>query len=191
MAFACYRLPNAKRSDHIIGTASHRLRDDERAFAFAPFDTEKKPYYITAQSPGHKNPAGFFLEKSKQKSTTKNQFTQAVKEIISRIAGGDFKKVVAARVLAINKPSSFDPVVFFKKLCDYYPSAFVSMTLVPGVGLWIGASPEILVSETESSITSYSLAGTKAVDDPKNGAGKKKKSSRSSVILSIKNCIKL
>lgn len=97
-----------------------------------------------------------------------------VKNIINAIVSGDYKKVVAARILAVSKPISFDPVMLFEKLCERYQSAFVSLTYIPGVGLWIGASPEVLVAETSSKLTTYSLAGTKAIDDASDWTAKEK-----------------
>lgn len=153
----------------ISGTASRFLKDGETAFAFAPFDPSQKPYYI---KPSAKTFAKKIAVNKKQKSTSKKQFTDLVKMIISSIRSGDFKKIVAARVLAAAKPISFDPVALFEKLCERYDSAFVSLTYIPGVGLWIGASPEVLVSETGTKLTTYSLAGTKAIDDPSDWSPK-------------------
>ncbi len=174
-AFVAFRLPAAKKISHIVGTASHNLKDGESAFAFAPFDPNQKPYYIKSNgsiSKAHnarneninphvfKPPLGVW-----GLSTSKKQFTDLVKKIITQIKSGEFKKIVAARILAIDKPSAFDPIAFFEILCRQYDKAFVSLTYIPGVGLWIGASPEVLVSETSSKLTTYSLAGTKVIDD--------------------------
>ncbi|MEL4383279.1 chorismate-binding protein, partial [Shewanella algae] len=46
-----------------------------------------------------------------------------------------------------------------------YPHTFVSLTCIPDVGLWIGASPEVLASQNDTELITYSLAGTKAIDD--------------------------
>ncbi len=147
----------------MIGTASHSLKGGERAFVFAPFDPGQKPFYIKPE--GVSSEACAFPIDKKIKSTSKKQFTDLVKKIIAEIKAGKFKKVVAARVLAIDRPASFDSIVFFEKLCRQYDNAFVSMAYIPGIGLWIGASPEVLVSETSSKLTTYSLAGTKVIED--------------------------
>lgn len=161
-SFVAFRLPNAKKVNYLTGTASRSLKDGEKAFAFAPFDPEQKPYFIKADT---KAAVEKLLLDKKQKSTSKKQFTDLVKNIIAAIRSGDYKKIVAARVLAVAKPASFDPAVLFEKLCTRYESAFVSLTYIPNVGLWVGASPEVLVAETSSKLTTYSLAGTKTIDD--------------------------
>jgi len=162
-AFVSFRLPAAKKITHIVGTASRSLKDGENAFVFAPFDPTQKPYYI--KSDGALSTESILPVGKKIKSTSKRQFTDLVKKIIAEIKAGEFKKIVAARVFAIDKPVSFDPIVFFEDLCRQYDKAFVSLTYIPGVGLWIGASPEVLVSETSTKLTTYSLAGTKVIDD--------------------------
>ena len=161
-SFVAFRLPNVKKANYLTGTASRSLKDGEKAFAFAPFDPQQKPYFIKADAKiAEQKP---LLDK-KQKSTSKKQFTDLVKNIIAAIRSGDYKKIVAARVLAVAKPASFDPAVLFEKLCTRYESAFVSLTYIPNVGLWVGASPEVLVSETSTKLMTYSLAGTKAIGD--------------------------
>ena len=155
----------------MMGQATHRLKGNESAFAFAPFAPTQKAFYIKSQnSSSAKTP--LLLSTEKQKSTTKKRYTDLVKKIISEIRSGEFSKIVAARVLALSKPASFDPFALFQKLCDRYTGAFVSLTYIPGVGLWIGASPEILVSEKPTKLTTYSLAGTKVIDDDTDWSAK-------------------
>lgn len=169
LAFAAYRLPGTGKVNFISGTATHNIQDGETAFAFAPFDPSQKPYYI---KPSNKAVPQKAILIKKQKSISKKQFIDLVRKIISDIRDGAFKKVVAARILAATKPQSFDPLSLFEKLCNRYDNAFVSLTHIPGAGLWIGASPEVLVSETGTKLTTYSLAGTKAIDDPTDWAPK-------------------
>ncbi len=162
LAFAAFRLPGSEKINSISGSVTQSLPDGEQAFAFAPFDPTGKAYYI-------KNGDELSLKNKsinqKLQSTSKKQFTDLVKKIIAAIRSGDFKKIVAARVLSAKKPSAFDPLALFGNLCERYESAFVSLTYIPGVGLWIGASPEVLVSETKTKLTTYSLAGTKVIGD--------------------------
>ena len=164
-AFVAFRLPNTDSVKCIVGNISRTLTEGEEAFTFASFNPGQKPYYIKVAPTlsNEKKPAT--ITPSKQKSTTKKQYYNLVKTIIQSIGSGDFKKVVAARVLAVDRPDTFDPIILFEKLCSKYATVFVSLTFIPSVGLWIGASPEVLVSETKTRLTTYSLAGTKVIDD--------------------------
>ena len=162
LALALYRLPDARQVQCISGTTARKIDKGEHAYVFAAFDPSQKPYFI--KDLGIPS-ASFTSNKKKVKSTAKKQFTTLVRNIIAAIDTGPFKKIVAARVLAIDRPGDFDPLSFFEKLCAAYPHVFVSLTSIPGVGLWIGASPEVLASQKGGSLTTYSLAGTKALED--------------------------
>jgi isochorismate synthase len=95
-------------------------------------------------------------------STTKADYISLVNEIKQKATKGYFTKAVAARVSIEIAPPNFDAVLFFEELCHVYPNAFVSLVYTPKTGLWIGATPEVLLICTKSKFITYSLAGTKA-----------------------------
>jgi isochorismate synthase len=176
MAFVSFRLPGAKKIEHIVGTASRNMDDAETAFVFGPFEPTQKPYYIKAKSfSSVKTTIPPSLGSREQKSTTKTEFTGLVNRVKTAIESGEFSKVVTARILALDRPEGFDPVALFRRLCSEYQSAFVSLTYIPGVGLWIGASPEVLVSETPQKLVTWSLAGTKVATDDTSWTEKEKR----------------
>lgn len=169
-ALALYRLPGQRTVRHISGGVVSRLKEGQEAFAFAPFDPRAKPYYIVS-GPG--NAIKPFAH-STQKAASKATFTRLVKNITVAIHSGAYGKVVAARALSVERPAGFEPPAFFDKLCEAYPAAFVSLTMIPGVGLWIGASPEVLAAQKGDQLITYSLAGTKALSDQTPWGAKEK-----------------
>lgn len=169
-ALALYRLPGTRSVHYITGGVVRKLKNGQEAFAFAPFDPGIKPYYIVAGSAKTIQP----LPVVKQKAATKASFIRLVKNITISIRSGAYGKIVAARALLVAKASGFEAPAFFDKLCSAYPAAFVSLTMIPGVGMWIGASPEILAAQKGDQLTTYSLAGTKAVSDPSPWGEKEK-----------------
>lgn len=171
LAIAFFRLPGGSKVDHISGGVARRVKDGEKAFVFAPFDSAVKPWFII---PGVKGKASKPNPALKVTSVSKKSFSHYIKTITTSIIAGEYQKIVAARILGIDKPADFNPVVFFQKLCAAYPTAFVSFTYIPGVAQWIGASPEILASQSASGLTTYSLAGTKAADDTSDWGDKEK-----------------
>ncbi|MCW3124736.1 MAG: isochorismate synthase [Bacteroidetes bacterium] len=171
LAIAFFRLPGTKKTSHITGAAARGIKAEQKAFVFAPFDSRLKPYYIL---PEGKVDVIKTVASPKAKSTSKQAFSGYVKAIVKAIKAGHYQKVVAARILAADKPADFSPADFFDKLCAAYPQAFVSLTSIPGVGLWIGATPEVLASQNSSTLTTYALAGTKAIEDS-SGWGEKEK----------------
>jgi isochorismate synthase len=69
-------------------------------------------------------------------------------------------KVVVSRTTRQPLPADFDPVDSFLELTARYPSAFVSLVAIPGIGTWLGASPEVLLTLDERGLTTMALAGT-------------------------------
>ena len=91
-------------------------------------------------------PEPYAAEHENLKETTKENFTSMVGQAIKEIEKSSFYKVVPARQKLIDLPASFDAVGTFFRLCDAYPQAFVSLISIPGIGTWVGASPETLIS---------------------------------------------
>lgn len=101
-------------------------------------------------------------EKQKLKETGKEQYEKLVRKIKKEINNKHFEKVIAARVISKKRPQNFNAVTLFKNLCEKYPHAFVSLVYTQPYGLWVGASPEILLSVNKNEFKTYALAGTKA-----------------------------
>ena len=51
-------------------------------------------------------------------------------------------KVVVSRSAERVLPATFAPAQTFAELCVRYPTAFVSLVAIPGIGTWLGASPK-------------------------------------------------
>lgn len=113
----------------------------------------------------------------KLKSTGRSQYQGLVKSIKQFIASGKARKVIAARVLTMPRPEGFNEVKLFTALCSAYAHAFVSLVYTPQYGMWVGASPEVLLTGANNRFTTYSLAGTKAntAANLKTGWGDKEK----------------
>ncbi|MFM8493827.1 MAG: chorismate-binding protein [Bacteroidota bacterium] len=73
------------------------------------------------------------------------EFELQIALALEEIEQGRIEKVVLARSEAHNWPSRLHPVDFVGRLCGDYPQAFVNLILHPEWGLWIGASPELLL----------------------------------------------
>lgn len=83
-----------------------------------------------------------------------------VKTALEAIAGGSLEKVVLSRTANIVLAEELQPIQLFEALCALYPEAFVSLCQLPGLGCWIGASPELLLARSGEKFESMSLAGT-------------------------------
>lgn len=144
----------------------------EEGFVFAPFDSSQQ----TVLFPLGKCDVLECPRVSTPKSTTTNNKAKVVaspieeqhhialvKKGVEAIHSGAFQKVVLSRKLSIRKPEavgSDEIISLFKKLESLYPSAFVYCWFHPKVGLWLGATPERLVSVVGNKIKTMALAGT-------------------------------
>ena len=88
------------------------------------------------------------------------EFTNLARQAIAFIRATGIAKVVVSRMAEHRLPPAFDPSAAFHELCVRYPHAFVSLVSIPGVGTWIGASPEVLLTLDSTALTTMALAGT-------------------------------
>lgn len=92
----------------------------------------------------------------------KEHFIKMVEDAVLGVEENHFEKVVPSRFKRIPLPEGFDAMQAFRRLCHAYPNTLVSFVHVPGVGSWLGASPETLVSVGNGSVfKTVALAGTK------------------------------
>ncbi len=97
----------------------------------------------------------------------KQRFVTTVENAIAKIQRGDLLKVVLSRKKEFKINADYDVNLIFEKLCNAYPTAFVSAVFLPHLSqIWVGASPETLVSQDQNGIfKTMSLAGTQSAYD--------------------------
>lgn len=88
-------------------------------------------------------------------------FTGAVAKAVRAIRAGEMEKVVLSRDIGEQLSADLSPIGALEAMEQEYPGAFISLVSIPGVGTWMGASPEILVSVNEDKVFhTVALAGT-------------------------------
>ena len=93
--------------------------------------------------------------------TTEADYRRLVRRGVAAIEAKEVLKVVSSRVAYRALPPGFDPLAAFQALSGQYERAFVSLVSVPGVGTWLGASPEVLAEVTaDGYFHTVALAGT-------------------------------
>ncbi len=97
----------------------------------------------------------------------KADYLNLVKKTIGGIKDDRFQKVVISRSKLIDLPPHFNAASYFNALCDKYANAFIHLTYIPGAGLWIGATPEVLIEiDKNNHFQTVALAATQAyIDD--------------------------
>ncbi len=164
-SFALYRLPNApthfliKQKDN-----GHHHFDrqtfDKQGFVFYPFSksAQHPAIFIKNEVVIPNAPIHFYSEHKKSiTAISKATYLEKVKQFIGATKNR-FKKLILSRIKLINIPTG-NLFELFEALKAAYPTAFVYLVNVAGVGCWLGASPEILFTQNGLAHT-MALAGT-------------------------------
>jgi isochorismate synthase len=107
------------------------------------------------------------MDETKDTDFREADFKAAVQQAVDAMGAGRFQKVVLSRTKTVALPAGFNVIAAFNRLCDAYPNAFVSAVSLPDEGaIWLGASPETLVSvDAQGIFRTVSLAGTQPAYD--------------------------
>ncbi|MFA5298243.1 MAG: chorismate-binding protein [Lutibacter sp.] len=89
----------------------------------------------------------------------KDKHIALVQKGIDFIRNKQAKKIVLSRKETL-ECSDLNVVDIFKKMLNSYKNAFVYLWFHPEVGLWLGASPERLLTSFEGNFKTMALAGT-------------------------------
>ncbi len=183
--FAAYQLPGEKSQWIVAQFSSYQelnSNDDItglKGFIFAPFRKNEgntaviiSPDLLTKTSEVTNNDVERVKKSSKASipnkessefyETSEDEYKENVSEIRQRIKDGEFQKAIISRIISKEKSDQLNLVSLFETLCKNYSYSFISIVNIPGIGCWMGASPELLFERSHNSITLVSLAGTQA-----------------------------
>lgn len=94
------------------------------------------------------------------------------KKFHDRLVDGTFRKIVLSRCATIAADGPVQPLDLFRRVCRRYPRLFVSLVYTPKSGLWLTATPEILLEGVDNRWRTIALAGTmKLQGDELQGEG--------------------
>lgn len=91
---------------------------------------------------------------------SKEVYLQRIGQYLKDIRSGKLSKAILSRVILVDKPKDFDAFHYFSSLASTYPETFVSLFYIPGMGIWTGASPELLLKKEGSIYRTMALAST-------------------------------
>jgi len=94
------------------------------------------------------------------RNISKREYLSYIRQIIKEIGTTSLEKVVLSRVINVDDIKPYGSIGLFIELCRKYPNAFVFFFYSPGVGLWLGATPETLMLNKNTRYRIISLAGT-------------------------------
>lgn len=78
----------------------------------------------------------------------------------SNLLNGEFQKIVLSRCVQEARREEQSPLTLFQKACVLYPRMFISLVYTPQSGMWLMATPEILLEGSGNDWHTIALAGT-------------------------------
>lgn len=129
-------------------------------FTFAPFSKNKKTIVLgLSETTDKRIPDVHSTRLNDFDSMPKEDYLELIDKTISHIKDNDLGKIVISRSRALAVPIE-NPLAVFQKVVAKYPNACVYLFAHPKSGLWLGATPELLLSKKGDGIQTVSLAGT-------------------------------
>ena len=192
--FVVYRKPNEEVISGFFQNSKKVFFVEDftaAGFIFSPFDNREKSILIP------ENESEFYQEKlvltprsSEENNplnvddSSKKSHLQLVEKAIEEINKKHFQKVVVSRKESINTPN-FQLVESYKKLLQTYPNAFGYVWFHPQAGLWLGATPETLLTISDGNFKTMSLAGTQVYENTQNVTWQSKELEEQALVTSF------
>lgn len=199
LPFVSFKKPKESKLKAYFGknaSLSYSTSLQDEGFLFAPFNNEKasiiflKNAFEVIEEPYVKTTVKFSKKKFDIYLDDKKSHLELVSVGIDAIKNNSFKKVVLSRKENV-KLTSFNLIEVFQRLLKKYENAFVYVWFHPKVGLWMGATPERLVTIKNKKFHTTALASTQNYNgDLKPSWGKKEKKEHQFVLDYIISQIK-
>lgn len=186
--FALYRLPHERQVTLVEQTedapeelASCRALNGRKGFVVAPFFVDQahpivliRPDRVETldsasadlrERMGHLLSANEAFAASESgicygKPTSRETYEADFRCFHEALKAGQFSKLVLSRCADVPAGSPTDAFSLFESACRMYPRLFISLTFTPRSGLWLTATPEILLEGEGSRWHTIALAGT-------------------------------
>jgi len=180
IAFAAWFFPKDSRMGLLVGNSSDvQLFDGfdqlngEAGFVFAPFRiTDQSPVILLKPKVWLEDfhsedqldiesftPFEAVQETEACKLQSKEDYLKLIGETIEAIREGALSKVIISRRIPV-KRTELSIGTTFLQLQDQTPNAFTFLVNLPVAGVWMGATPEVLIQSDGENFETVSLAGT-------------------------------
>ena len=170
-----YRLPYSSEAIRIECDTVTRFDsiDDIRGrkgFVMIPYDLESGHQVLLFEGPQHSTPITQHPTPNTQIPTQITQnpslYAQAFSAFITALQKGEFTKLVLSRTSEWEWDNNEEELLeAFYRACNLYPRMMIYLAQIPGEGVWMGCTPEILVSGSGNHYRTMALAGTMSVPD--------------------------
>ena len=170
-----YRLPYSSEAiriecDNVIRLQSIDDIRGRKGFVMIPYDLEsghdvllfegtQQPTPITQQLTTNTQPPA-------QITQNPSSYAKAFAAFMAALQKGEFTKLVLSRASEWEWADDEARLMeAFNRACSLYPRMMIYLVQIPGEGMWMGCTPEILVSGSGNHYRTMALAGTMSVPD--------------------------
>ena len=108
------------------------------------------------------SPSSFLLPPSSKESSlsSRQRYHIDFSNFHSNLLNGEFQKIVLSRCVQEPRREEQLPMTLFQTACELYPRMFISLVYTPQSGMWLMATPEILLEGGGNDWHTIALAGT-------------------------------
>lgn len=173
-SFALFRLPYAQECTLIEQTSGEPVElmscaelTGQQGFVLAPFapSTEHpilvlRPDSVTTASVDSLTEGAEWPKWAGVLRTSPSDYHLDFTHFHAHLLNGDFQKLVLSRSITIEKAGDETPLQLFQRACACYPRMLISLVCTPKSGLWLAATPEILLAGEGNEWQTIALAGT-------------------------------
>lgn len=94
-----------------------------------------------------------------------NDYVSRFELFIRALREKRFDKLVLSRSLTMEKTTAFSPATAFYRACERYIHSYVYLCYTPQTGLWLGSTPERILSGEQGEWNTVALAGTQSLQN--------------------------
>ncbi|MCC6599446.1 MAG: isochorismate synthase [Crocinitomicaceae bacterium] len=142
---------------------------------FLPVTPEEKRKHFSFFTDRENKPLKFvarhFFDNNHNKgnvAVSRDEYLQIIERAVEKIKSGIVSKIVISRIKNTKREKDISLSLLLLRMKENYPNAFVYAFRNKEGELWMGATPELLLSRNNGKFTTVSLAATQPVVEGKN-----------------------
>ena len=183
--FAVYRIPGEK-VPRLLTQAEGAVRliydlkelNGQRGFVIAPFQVSESCPVVLIQPDqwGQPLPVDDDTEEDREialrlqgqesfLTSSTEEYAACFHTFINALRDRTFDKLVLSRHLTVDKVADFSPLSIFRAACKRYIHSYIYLCYTPQTGIWLGSTPEIILSGEKDEWHTVALAGTQPLQD--------------------------
>lgn len=182
--FALYRIPG-ENAFHFVGQSEGRVRilydlkdlNEQKGFLIAPFKVSSdypivliEPDYekvFSIASPCEDEEGQSFYNDEVFSEVCTDTYSVCFDTFIQALRRKEFEKLVLSRKVVLEKDREISPLQAFEIACRCYTNSYVYLCYTPQTGMWLGSTPEVILSGEKGNWNTVALAGTMSLQDGK------------------------